>query len=323
VRGILPDIDFIIPWVNGQEKRHLAKRLHYQREILDLAECDVEQSVSDNRFFQFDELKYTLRSIKEYAPWYRNIFLITDNQLPSFLVPSQLHLDRITIIDHSELFKRNEHFLPTFNTRSIATNIHKLPQLSEYFVYGNDDFMLSAPVEPSFFFKHDLPVVMGEWRTISEEENVTLYQQGMINSATLEGYGRSKFIMLSHGFQAMRKSLNVEAECIFKDAFTKNLTHRFRHRNQFLVESLMNHFCHKRYNVPLSSVEPMVHFSFELCRSASKEKIHFLFSLLESGARSMFCLNEYQSLVERMPEIRHLLEALCGEKLKSEMETSL
>ena len=78
MKDILPDIDFIIPWVNGQEKRHLAKRLHYQSEISDLAEYDVEQSVSDKRFFQFDELKYTLRSIKKYAPWYRNIFLITD-----------------------------------------------------------------------------------------------------------------------------------------------------------------------------------------------------------------------------------------------------
>lgn len=272
MKDILPDIDFIIPWVNGQEKRHLAKRLHYQSEISDLAEYDVEQSVSDKRFFQFDELKYTLRSIKKYAPWYRNIFLITDNQSPPFLMTSQLHLDRITIIDHCELFKHHEHLLPTFNTRSIATNIHKLPQLSEYFVYGNDDFMFSAPVEPSFFFKNDLPVVMGEWCTIPENENATLYQQGMINAARLEGYAKSKFITLSHGFQAMKKSLNAEAEDTFKDDFFQNLTHRFRHRNQFLVESLMNHFCHKRYNVPLSSVEPMVHFSFELCRFADKEK---------------------------------------------------
>lgn len=61
--------------------------------------------------------------------------------------------------------------------------------------------------------------MMGEWCTIPENENATLYQQGMINAARLEGYAKSKFITLSHGFQAMKKSLNAEAEDTFKDDF--------------------------------------------------------------------------------------------------------
>jgi hypothetical protein len=39
-------------------------------------------AMSDNRFRDSEELRYSLRSLVKYAPWVRKIFIVTDNQIP-------------------------------------------------------------------------------------------------------------------------------------------------------------------------------------------------------------------------------------------------
>jgi hypothetical protein len=311
-------IDFVIPWVDGQDKEHIAKRNRYKPSIA-LREEDKEQSTSDNRFFQFDELKFALRSIKRYAPWYNKIFIITDKQFPSFLNKKNLASDRISVIDHVALFRRKPSVLPTFNTRAISSVLHHISELSEFFVYGNDDFILGSEVTPDYFFQENLPVIYGDWYSYEEGNACSLYQQGMINAASVIGYN-GKYINLSHGFQAMRKSLNARAESLFPREFDNNIAHKFRHRSQFLTESLMNHYCVKYLNQTVLPTTTMVHFSFEMCRIASKEKIEFLFSLFSKAERKMMCINEYHSLHRRLPEIEDMLNELCGSALESERQ---
>ena len=39
-------------------------------------------AMSDNRYRDSEELRYSLRSLVKYAPWIRKIFIVTDNQIP-------------------------------------------------------------------------------------------------------------------------------------------------------------------------------------------------------------------------------------------------
>lgn len=39
-------------------------------------------AMSDNRFRDSEELRYSLRSLVKFAPWIRKIFIVTDNQIP-------------------------------------------------------------------------------------------------------------------------------------------------------------------------------------------------------------------------------------------------
>lgn len=39
-------------------------------------------AMSDNRYRDSEELRYSLRSLVKYAPWVRKIFIVTDNQIP-------------------------------------------------------------------------------------------------------------------------------------------------------------------------------------------------------------------------------------------------
>lgn len=47
--------------------------------------------------------------------------------------------------------------LPTFNSTAIEFNLHRIEGLSEYFVYYNDDVILTRPVKPEDFFSDGLP----------------------------------------------------------------------------------------------------------------------------------------------------------------------
>lgn len=313
------DIDFVILWVDGDAPEHRAKRRAFLTAEISCEPGDEEQSIDNRRFAQSNELLYCLRSIKHNAPWYRKIWLVTDSQRPPFLENSKLVEDRIEIVDHKTIFSGNEKYLPTFNTRSIVSLIDKIPDLSQKFIYGNDDFMFGANVAPDFFFKQGMPIIYGDLVTNVTTMQPTLFQQGMMNAAKMIGFPSHSFINISHGFQPMDRNIIELLRDKFPAQFTNNLAHRFRHRSQFLLESLHNHYCHRYQNVEICGTDPMVHFSFQLCREGEDEKVKFLFDLFHQDKRKMFCINEYQSLYPRLPFVRNELDALCGPPLVSEV----
>lgn len=53
--------------------------------------------MSASRFEDNEELRYSLRSIERHAPWVRNVFIVTNGQIPSWL---NLDNPRVTIVTH-------------------------------------------------------------------------------------------------------------------------------------------------------------------------------------------------------------------------------
>ena len=311
-------IDFVILWVDGNDPNHIAKRKRYQQAFQLVDEGNAEQSTSDLRFIEHSELRYCLRSIIQHAPWYNKIYIVVDEQQPSFLDPELLQRNRIVLVEHRELFAECPELLPTFNSRAIASRLHKLEGLSEHFLLGNDDVMLSAPVEKSFFFQDDKSVIYADWGRLEAHQSGTLYQQGIVNSAKMVGFDKQRFLLPSHGFFPMSKGIVGELEARFPEAFKNNVQFRFRHESQFLVEALYIHHCVGQDICILRDTGPMVHFSFELCRTGAIEKVEFLLGLLKEGKRRMFCINEYQSLAARFADLQCWLDEICGAKLSCE-----
>lgn len=81
-------------------------------------------------------------------PWARHIYIVTNGQVPIWLNTSH---PKIRMVDHKDIFKWPEH-LPTFNSLAIESHIHRIPGLSEHFIYFNDDMMLTGKVYPSTFY---------------------------------------------------------------------------------------------------------------------------------------------------------------------------
>ena len=139
-------IDFVIPWVDGNDKSWREKRKKYESNVSD------KNDNSDVRFRDYGTLKYVLRSMEKFAPWVNKIFLITDKQVPEWLNQEN---PKIEVVDHTQIIPKK--YLPVFNSNVIDWNIDNIPNLSESFVYFNDDTLLNNKVEREDFFKDGLP----------------------------------------------------------------------------------------------------------------------------------------------------------------------
>ena len=60
-----------------------------------------------------------------------------------------------------EVFKEYSDNLPTFNSVSIETFLWRISELSDRFLYFNDDVFLTAPLHPSDLFTGHIPVLRG------------------------------------------------------------------------------------------------------------------------------------------------------------------
>ena len=82
-----------------------------------------------------EELRYSLRSIWQFAPWVRHIFVVTNGQIPHWL---NIDHPKLTLISHEQIFTNLSH-LPTFSSPAIESHLHHIPGLSQKFIYFNDD----------------------------------------------------------------------------------------------------------------------------------------------------------------------------------------
>ncbi|XP_033325197.1 N-acetylglucosamine-1-phosphate transferase subunits alpha and beta isoform X2 [Megalopta genalis] len=82
-----------------------------------------------------------------YAPWVRHVYIVTNGQIPSWL---DMDNPRVTLVTHEDIFL-NKSDLPTFSSPAIESHIHRIPGISDKFLYFNDDVMLGAEVWPEDF----------------------------------------------------------------------------------------------------------------------------------------------------------------------------
>ncbi len=135
-------IDFVVAYVDDCDPKWQSKRDRY---------ADTADKIS-KRYRSWDNLHYWFRCIAKYAPWVHRIFLLTDDQVPDWL---NLDNEKIVTVDHRDFIP--EEYLPVFSSHPIELNLHRIKELSEQFVYFNDDVFVTATVKPDLFFKNGLP----------------------------------------------------------------------------------------------------------------------------------------------------------------------
>ena len=123
-------IDFVIPWVDDSDPVWRAKKEKYTGIMSQVGNEEA-------RYRDWDTLKYWFRGVEKFAPWVRNVYFITDDQVPEWL---NLDNPKLKWVKHSDYIP--EEYLPTFNSHVIEWNMHRIPDLAENFVYFNDDVFL-------------------------------------------------------------------------------------------------------------------------------------------------------------------------------------
>ena len=138
-------VDLVYTWVDGNDPDWRRRRAAVLREDV-LADASVDAAI-DARFESRDELRYSLRSVQMFANWAHRIWIVTDAQVPSWLVQDE----RLRVVDHREIYA-DPSVLPVFNSHSIESQLHHIPWLAEHYLYLNDDMLFAAPVQPEDFF---------------------------------------------------------------------------------------------------------------------------------------------------------------------------
>ncbi|MFF9090046.1 stealth conserved region 3 domain-containing protein [Streptomyces sp. NPDC014991] len=137
-------VDVVYTWVDGDDPAMAVKRRAHQV-LSDNVIAARETGAS--RYTSHDELRYALRSLEMYAGFVRHVYLVTDSQVPAWLDPEAAGL---TVVDHRDILPADA--LPVFNSHAIESRLHRIPGLSEHYLYFNDDVFINRPVGAGHFF---------------------------------------------------------------------------------------------------------------------------------------------------------------------------
>ncbi|MFD7702184.1 stealth family protein [Streptomyces caelestis] len=135
-------VDAVYTWVDGEDPAMAAKRRAHQALSGNVI---AARETGPSRYTSHDELRYALRSLEMYAGFIRHVYLVTDSQTPSWLDP-----EGITVVDHRDILPAGA--LPVFNSHAIESRLHRIPGLSEHYLYFNDDVFINRPVRAEHFF---------------------------------------------------------------------------------------------------------------------------------------------------------------------------
>lgn len=151
-----PKIDFIYLWVNGSEEAfQKTKRPYEENSVLNDPEGVWLKSHGTNRYRDWDELKYSLRSIEKHASGFRNKIQILVNsvegtedkkQVPTWLNDDKLTTEVVQVLAQEDFFDTEKHVcLPTFNSLTIENQIFNTPSDVDNLFALSDDMLLGRP----------------------------------------------------------------------------------------------------------------------------------------------------------------------------------
>lgn len=201
-------IDFVITWVDGNDPAWQQDKAKYSA---------VGADVRANRYRDWDQLQYWFRAVEQYAPWVNKIHFVTWGHVPAWL---DVNHPKLNIVKHSDFIP--EEYLPVFSSNAIEVHLHRIPGLSQQFVYFCDDFYLMQPCKPTDFFKNGKPVDMAELISVlphqeemyfyHEYNDYSIYRQHVTAKRLLKNI--FKFFNLGYGSIAFKNLIHIAAHNI-------------------------------------------------------------------------------------------------------------
>lgn len=298
-------IDIVFSWVDGTDKEWQRMRAATMQNYV-VGEGDDHEA----RYRQINELKYAMRSVHQFAPWIRNVIIVTDSPRPTWLADHP----RVRVVRSTEFFS-DVSVLPTHNSHAIESQLHRIPGLSEHFIYSNDDMFFGREVGPKGFFtsggisrfiESNTRIGLGEPDTTrSGFENAARVNRALL----LKKFGRTISRNLEHCPAPLRRSVLEKLESEFPQEFQRTASARFRSVSDVSVTNSLYHFfaLMSGYAVPHETLR------VKYVDTTSREGIDLLDPLLRKRNFDFFCLNDGSfpvvSAEERLAAVTSFLES--------------
>jgi hypothetical protein len=296
-------IDLVVLWSDGSEPKFAAKKNYWHKKI----KGKPVNSSSLCRTRDNNELKFLLRSVEKYVPWINNIFIVVDDQIPKWLNIShpQMHIIDIKDIIPSKI-------LPIFNSNVIESFLPFIPELSEKFLYANDDMFFGDFVSKDFFFDDDKPIV----RFKREFTGGSYYKKILLDAydSIAKRYNVSfKKLLPHHNIDAYLKSNFLECIKEFKNGYNICRKNKFRGIGdvQRLLVSLYG-------IVKGTAISKVATFSESMYTTPNTLIRHI--RNLKANPPKLFCVNDNERATEdEKREMEVLLEQIFLQKSNFEL----
>lgn len=287
-------IDVVFTWVDNTDEswrhRHNLVGQEFDKPIGLYANDEA-------RFESHNELYYAVHSVLKYLNWVNNIYIVTDQQTPKWF--KNLNNDKIKIIDHAQIIDRQ--YLPTFNSQVIEANLHKIPNLSENFIYFNDDVFVARHLPRTHFFSNN-----GNASIFLADKSLLAMRDKGVKTPTLFACNNGQRLLgryyhdvnldmpLVHTYIPLKKSYFEKVWRLYEDSIREFLPNKFRGDNDlnlatFLVPYLM-------YLDGKSAVRREVCYYFNIRSNNAKVQYDRLLHKKQLGeSPHSFCANDFNS----------------------------
>lgn len=141
------NIDYVITYID-----------YSQKEISELYEKVTGDEYKNDNNINYIDFSLVLKSILKNLSFINHIYVVCKD-----VQTLDKDTEKLIKDSHSKIIRVNEsEFMPdnyiTFSSACIEMFIWKIPGLSEYFIYGNDDMIPLKPLERSCFFSGAIPI---------------------------------------------------------------------------------------------------------------------------------------------------------------------
>ncbi|MEQ9466219.1 MAG: Stealth CR1 domain-containing protein [Ekhidna sp.] len=267
-------IDLVYTWVDGND-------LEYQKLVNQYSEKPMDLNPERYRDL-FHLMKYSLRSVEKFAPWINHIYIFTCRPQK----PDWLNYDhpKISVVHHDEVF--DEQDIPTFNYNVIESYIHKIPGLSEDFIYLNDDFLFGNNVCPEDFYSKEGKVLIhgtlfGEnlsWRIYNKKNDMV-------------GLG-----LIEHSPLLIRKEWWQKMQEARPELIKEIKSHKFREGTDVMTYKLYRWYTLKHQSAYCKAIKLpellKIHSFHKITNNFRKQKRAF--EWLKEKSPKFYCLNDDQ-----------------------------
>jgi hypothetical protein len=298
-RKLLDDVDFpvdaVYMWVDGSDPVWAARRAEYSGGDA----AGHAHLAGASRYTDRDELKYSLRSLHAFAPYIRNVFIVTAGQTPAWL---DADAPGVRVVDHAEIFA-DPSVLPVFNSHAITTQLHRIPGLADHYVILNDDVFFGRASRPEQFFYANgiarvpfssMQIGLGEARPEDSAPNLAGRNARRLLEADFGRFITSKFKHVPH---PQLRAVALELEARHPEAVAATARSRFRDPADIEFAGLLHH-----YSVLTGRGVPGA--SKLMYVDVANEDAPAKLAALDAGRDAeFFCVNDVDTPPEREAEI--------------------
>lgn len=283
-----PSIDAVIPYVNCVDRTW----------INDFIKATGNYNPTGVRFRCWGTLKYLIRGIDKYMPFVKRIILILAKESQ---VPIWLDTSKVKIVYHKDFIPKQ--FLPTFNSCTIESFLWNISDLSDRFIYFNDDMFPLNQMGLSDFFTSDTPHILFHEHIHMNPQSMFEHQcrgalDTMCDALHSDKYISGELVRPEHSAIPMLKSTLLQVHKLCGDSLIKSVSRLRRKEN-------INQYIYSYYQYYTGSYIPRMH---RFLYVDIKDNLSYIKPAILNSELQIICLNDSDKIKDYKKSRQELID---------------